>query len=213
MNTLFLLVGLLGADAAAAQNPSIHAIADQVEGLDAASHQEAMVALDALVTDDPYVRAAVQVAVALDRMASRVDPTTFDASGRAAWKTARAQLAAHVAVLDVLGQDPRALDVGVEQTQSLIDALPYLASQVDVSTSVSSEAHSERLEALTGATRPCPRGPWATLPGHPFTLGMQLGDAEAGIRAARATLTDDAAAAQVDAMLALLEAYQSRSVD
>ena len=34
--------------------------------------------------------------------------------------------------------------------------------------------HSDRVERATGVGRPCPRGPWATLPGQPWTLGMQI---------------------------------------
>ena len=60
---------------------------------------------------------------------------------------------------------------------------------------------------MTGIGRTCPRGPWALLPGQPWTLGMQLGGWHDALRRVAPFVEEPEVKAQIDAMIAVLDAY------
>ena len=95
-------------------------------------------------------------------------------------------------------------DNSIYQVEPEMVGLPTTKEQID--------EHSARVEKLTGVVRPCSRqGPWATLPGQPWTLGMQLGGWHDALRRMQPFDTDPEVAARIDAMIETLEAYGDHS--
>jgi hypothetical protein len=141
----------------------------------------------------------------------------------------------HVAVLDALGVElrpPRPADAlyrpelgimvdrptlqasedPIELTSRLVQAIPALAGSIDTATRADIERDSERVASETGVGRPCPRSPWATFPGQPWTLGMQLGGWHDALRRVAPFTRDPEVLAQIEAMVALLDAYGEASL-
>lgn len=209
---------------------SIAMIADDIDALSPARRAEAAAALRMLSVNCPYTRAALQLAFVLEAAVGEIDPLGLDPLVRRDWETLQDGLATHVAVLASLGVDlpvPVAgdqlhghpsvarLDVDdllvaddpVALTRQLVDGITAVAREIDADTMARIEAESDRVEAATGIVRPCPRGPWSVQPGHPWTLGMQLGGWHDALRRVQPFVDDPAVGAQVDALVAVLDAY------
>jgi hypothetical protein len=186
-----------------------------------------------LSVSDPFTRAALQLPFALNVVVAQIPSEAFEPDERAAWLSLQRGLATHVAALDALGVDlavPRpgdplhgaevplpdreallASDDPLRATAALIDAIIPLAQRTDAATRARIDAASDHVEAVTGLTRPCPRGPHAVMPGQPWTLGMQLGGWHDALQRAEPFAVDPAAEAKVQDMLAALAAYGEAS--
>lgn len=186
--------------------------------------------LQFLVVSCPFTRAAMQLPFALHDVAAELDPADFERVVASDLQHIQSGLATHAALLEDLGVDlavPGTADaLGTAEpslfvdrdalalagdplvvTGALVDALPRLARSIDAPTLDAIEYHSDRLEALTGIGRPCPRGPWTLLPGQPWTLGMQLaGWGDAFTRIAPFA-TDPDTQARVEQVVELLDAH------
>jgi hypothetical protein len=212
---------------------SIEAVAATVRGLSATDREDAAASLGALSVSDPFTRAALQLPFALNVVVAQIPPEAFEPAERAAWSSLQRGLATHVAALDALDVDlavPRpgdplygadvplldreallASDDPLGATAALIDAIIPLARGTDAPTRARVDAASDHVEAVTGLTRPCPRGPHAAVPGQPWTLGMQLGGWHDALQRAEPFAVDPAAEAKVQDMLAALAAYGEAS--
>lgn len=73
------------------------------------------------------------------------------------------------------------------------------------------EAASDRVERATGISRPCPRGPHAAVPGHPWTLGMNLGGWHDALRRVEPFAKDPATRDRVSAMIDALDHFGDAS--
>lgn len=181
---------------------SVSMILDHVHTMPDETRREAVESLRVLTDTCPYTRAAMQLPFDLHAAVGSVDAERLDPLVQQNWVTLRRGLATHVEVLRTLGVQPSAKDA-----RSHIDAIVPLAKGVDPATSELIDVHSERMELLTGVTRLCPRGPWSILPGHPWTLGMQLSGWHDALRRIQPFAAEPEAAAAVESMLALFEDY------
>lgn len=214
---------------------SMAMIARQVQDLSPEARALAAESLRTLSVNDPYTRSAMQLPFALHAVVAGIDPERLDPLIQSDWHYLQEGLAAHVAALERLGVDlpePAAGDllhgrgqglmlnrnallaaedpIGV--TAALIDELPALARQIEAPSRELIDLHSERVEKITGVTRPCPRGPWAALPGQPWTLGMHLGGWHDALRRVEPFVEDPAVKPQIAAMIELLGAYARASL-
>jgi len=183
----------------------------------------------------PYTRSAMQLPFALHRVVMGIPTEHLDPLVQRDWEYLQGGLTAHVAALEALGVDlpePRrgdhlygldpALTVSRDHLETvtdpilaaaaLIHALPALAEHVDEPTAELIDLHSDRMEQTTGIARPCPRGPWATLPGHPWTLGMQLGGWQDALRRVEPFVEDHEAKSQIRSMIEVLDSYAQASI-
>lgn len=191
--------------------------------------------LDGLTVRCPYTRAAMQLPLALHATVMGIAADRFDPLVRRDWETLQGGLTTHVAVLDALGVElhpPRPADAlyrpdlgimvdrptlqasedPIGLTSRLVQAIPALAGSIDTATRADIERDSERVASETGVGRPCPRSPWATFPGQPWTLGMQLGGWHDALRRVAPFTHDPEVLAQIEAMIALLDAYGEASL-
>ena len=81
------------------------------------------------------------------------------------------------------------------------------AAEIDLAARAEIDWHSDRVEALTGVVRPCPRGPWALQPGQAWTLGLHLAGWHDALRRVEPFTKDAETRDQIGAMMALLDAY------
>jgi hypothetical protein len=212
---------------------SIDAVARTIRDLPEADRAEAAASLRALSVMDPYTRAALQLPFALDALVSRIPADAFDPLVRQDWVYLQEGLATHVDVLEALGVDLPVPTVGdplsgrgvplvdldallasddpLALTAALLDDIIAIAQRIDAPTQERIEATSDRIEAVTGVVRPCPRGPHAVLPGQPWTLGMQLGGWHDALRRVEPFAMDPATGAQLQAMVEALDVYDSAS--
>jgi hypothetical protein len=222
---------LLLATATAA--PDIDAVAATVQGLPAAARDEAAASLRTLSVSDPYTRAALQLPFALNVALADLPATAFDPVARQEWLSLQAGVATHVAVLEALGVDLpapgpgeplfgsglplpdldtlRATDDPVATTAELVDGIVTVARRSDGPTRARIEAASDRVERATGIARPCPRGPHAAVPGHPWTLGMNLGGWHDALRRVEPFAKDPATRERVSAMIDALDHFGDAS--
>lgn len=214
---------------------SIAMISADVQKLSPEEQMQAAESLRILSVNDPYTRSAMQLPFALHAVVTGIAPERLDPLVQSDWRYLQQGLAAHVAVLEVLGVDlPEpalgdqlhgraqglmvsrdillATDDPVGVTAALIHELPVLAAQVDEPSMELINRHSDRVERVTGVGRPCPRGPWATLPGHPWTLGMQIGGWHDALRRVEPFVQDPAVKLQIDAMIEVLDEYARASL-
>ncbi|MEZ4240323.1 MAG: hypothetical protein R3F59_30055 [Myxococcota bacterium] len=169
----------------------------------------AAAALRTLLRDDPYTRAALQLPVALRAAVAPIPAEAFDRVVRRDWAYLQTGLDVHVALLSALDVDVGSLvgDDPLGETARLVASVPSRAAAVDAPTRARIDRLSEQVEAATGIGRPCPRGPWSVMPGQPWTLGLQLAGWHDALRRVAPFVDDPAVGAQVDAMIALLDAY------
>ena len=134
--------------------------------LDLGPHErvEAAELLDRLQAHDPWTRVAIELAFLLDA----------EVPVKPAFASVRQRIDTQVAVLKTLEVEDPALDLATVRAH--VDALAKV-DHLDAD-----PADADRLEALTGIRRPCPRGPWAPVPGHPWTMGMELNDVANALR-------------------------------
>ncbi len=210
-----LLIGLaLWVSTPVASAASIDDAHARVIALSPSERADAVASLAVLSAEDPYVRASLQIPLALDAVVRRRSREVPRAA-REDWAALERLLASHVAVLEVLQVDdvlePSTDLVGT--TLQTVDSLSERAARVDPERAVDLDAHNDRLEWTTGVIRPCPRGPWAVLPGHSWTLGMELREVEQQLAALEPLVRGSAVEADVAAMNALMASWQRHSVD
>lgn len=202
----------------------------EVEAMPAAARDRAVASLQVLAVSCPYTRSALQLPMALHAAVARVPAESLDPLIQQDWLYLQRGLADHVALLASLGvdlalpepQDPlggTAVGVMVDRVDlesaldpvaaaaPLIESVTPLARDVDGPTWQQIEDHSAAVEAATGITRPCPRGPWTVAPGHPWTLGLQLAGWHDALRRVAPFVDDPEVHAQVTAMVDLLDLY------
>lgn len=232
---MMLLSQLLLLSTASANTFTIEEAHAKVAAMPDHDRADAVASLAVLSTNDPYVRASLQIPLALTTLVQRRSKAVPPAA-REAWSVLEQRLQTQVAVLDALQVDlafPTGRDalaradhellvdramlasssdpVGI--TNRYVRALPELAALVDRDRAVDLDAHNDRVEATTGVIRPCPRGPWAVLPGHSWTLGMELRKVEEALTAVGEEVHGTALQQDVEAMSALLAMWQRHSVD
>ncbi len=215
---------------AGATRPSIREAADRIAALPPANRDEASVALRFLTSNCPYTRAAMLLPHVVRDALDALSPAALDPAGRKELEALRDALALHIATLDALhvqvtrpgpddvlyGRTPAAIpdlaslrragDPVADMAYSIAQITP-IARTMDATTEARLDALSARVEAATGIARPCPRGPWAVSPGHPWTLGMELGGWGDDLQQLATHAADPATRAQLDALVALLDAY------
>ncbi len=204
-------------------------IAARIDQLPDQQRAQAAESLRFLSVDCPYTRAALQLPFVLHQGVMAVNPDTFEGPARTEWVVLQQGLALHVGVLDALDIDlplPGTSDYlyqglglltdrttlmsapnHVAMTLTFVQAVPDLAQQTDADTRARIEEHSARVEQATGVIRQCPRGPWSVMPGHPWTLGEQLGEWHDGLKRVQATAEDPVTSEQIGTMIALLDEY------
>ncbi|MEZ4449603.1 MAG: hypothetical protein R3B09_08990 [Nannocystaceae bacterium] len=215
---------------------AISVIAAKIAALDDDARAEAAASLRALSVRCPYTRAAMQLPFALQAAVAAIDAEQLDPLVRGDWDHLQRGLAAHVELLRGLGVDLPAPAPGdplhdaapglmldrdallasddpLAATARLVGAITTIAQGLDPSLAAELDRHSDRLEAITGVERPCPRGPWAVLPGHPWTLGMQLGGWHDALRRVAPFVEDPAARADVEAMIDALDRYAEAGLE
>lgn len=212
---------------------SIDAVAAAVDGMPAAARAEATASLRTLSVSDPYTRAALQLPFALSAGLAHLPAEAFDPIARQEWVSLQQGVATHVGVLEALGVDLPAPSPGdplygarvplldrdallasddpVGVTAALIAGIVPIARRIDGGTRARIEAASDRVEAATGVPRPCPRGPESVSPGHPWTLGMQLGGWHDALRRAEPFAQDPGTRAQVRALIELIDGFDDAS--
>lgn len=201
----------------------------EVRALSPQRRHDAVASLDMLSTHCAYTRVSLQMPFALSRVVDDIAPERLDPLVRQDWVHLQQGLSTHVAVLEALGVDlaapvtgdhlhgreaglmvDRATLARVEDpilvTFALVDAVTDLAESAGPETRARIEMHSGRVEAATGIVRMCPRGPWAVVPGHPWTLGELMGGWQDALRRIRPFVDDSEVAARVDAMVEILQA-------
>jgi hypothetical protein len=214
---------------------SMAMISGEVQKLSPEEQAQAAESLRILSVNDPYTRSAMQLPFALHAVVTGIAPERLDPLVQRDWRYLQEGLAAHVAVLEVLGVDlPEpalgdhlhgraqglmvsrdillAKDDPIGVTAALIHEIPALAGQVEEPSMELINRHSDRVERVTGVGRPCPRGPWATLPGQPWTLGMQIGGWHDALRRVEPFVQDPAVKLQIDAMIEVLDEYAQASL-
>lgn len=158
-----------------------------VQALPPAQRAEAADALQFLAANCPYTRAALLLPLALHDTLQPIPAEHLDPLVQHDWAYLQRGLETHVALLEALGVDladpapgdhlfgrlPAGADP-LDAAAAVVAAIPDIARDVDGPTMALIDHHSERVEAITGIQRPCPRDPWSILPGQPWTLGMQL---------------------------------------
>lgn len=205
-------------------------IADTVAALPEADRAAARDHLRWLQVSDPYTRAAFTLPLALEAEVRRIPADTLPRWVQSEWSHLQAGLRDHVAVLDLLGVDlpppapgdalggqgsPFAIDRRTLETSRqpvglagrLLGAIPGVTPRFTAEAQQALVAHADAVEALTGVRRPCPRGPWADLPGHPWTLGMQLAGWHDALRRVEPFVEDAHDRARVKGMIALLDGW------
>lgn len=221
-------------DQAAASPPSIHEVSARIAALPPAQRDEASAALRILTANCPYTRAAMLLPYVLSDAVEEVSSAAFDPEGRRDLEALRDGLALHVATLDALqvqvtrpgpndvlyARMPAALpdlaslqraDDPVAEMAYSIGQITPIARTIDTATEARLDTFSARVEAATEVARPCPRGPWAVSPGHPWTLGMELGGWRDDLKELATHSADPATHARIDALVALLDAYGEAS--
>lgn len=190
---------------------SIASVHEAVRALSPALLQDARESARLLADADPYSRAAFLLAFALEHEGSAVDAEAVDPLVRRDWEHLQAGLRDHVAVLEALGVErPPGDPMGA--ASRAIAGIPAAVEPLGAPDRARLAPHHDRLEALTGGVRPCPRGPWAAWPGHPWTLGMHLAGWHDALRRVR-PLARGSEAARIDRMTALLGAWEERAAD
>ncbi len=215
---------------------SMALIAKAIQQLPPAAKAEATESLRFLTVNCPYTRSAMQLAFALHAVVMAIEPERFDPLVRGDWQYLQQGLTTHVELLEALGvelappaqgdylegraprlmvsrDDVRAAEDPIAVTAALVHAIPELIKQIDAPTNALIGRHSDRVESSTGVARPCSRGPWAALPGQPWTLGMQLGDWHDALRRVEPFTKDAKVAAQLAAMRAVLGTYAEASLE
>ena len=177
---------------------SISMIADEVRALPPLSVKEASESLQVLLVHCPYTRAALHLPFILHAAVMDIDADSLDPLVQRDWAYLQEGLGTHVDVLGMLGVEFRTLELN--------QGITTAAKQVDEPTRALIDHHSDRVEALTGVGRPCPRGPWSVLPGQSWNLGMQLGGWHDALRRVQPFVDADARE-DIDALVALLDVY------
>ena len=177
----------------------------------------------------PYTRSALLLPFALSEAVMAIPAERLDRLVQHDWLTLQEGLATHVAVLSALGvslPSPLPGDPLHQPGAAMLDrdallaagdplgeaaqrvaAIPVLAGQLDEAARAEIDWHSDRVEALTGVVRPCPRGPWALQPGQAWTLGLHLAGWHDALRRVEPFAKDAETRNQIGAMMALLDAY------
>lgn len=220
---------------AEATRPSIREASDRISALSPADRDEASVALRFLTSNCPYTRAAMLLPHVVRDALDELPSEALDPAARRGLEALRDGLALHVATLDALdvqvtqpgpddvlyGRMPAALpdlaslrradDPVAEMAYSIAQITP-IARTMDATTEARLDAYSGRVEAATGVARPCPRGPWAVSPGHPWTLGVELGGWRGDLQRLATQSADPATRARLGALVALFDAYGEASL-
>lgn len=218
-----------------AARASIREDFDRIAALSPAERDEASAALRFLTSNCPYTRAAMLLPhVVLDAI-DALPPAALAPAGRSELEALRDRLALHVAVLDALGVQvtrpgpndalhghmPAAFPdlATLREAHDPVSAMAYSIAQItnvartmDATTQARFDAHSARVEAITGIARPCPRGPWAVSPGHPWTFGAKFGGWRDDLQALALHAVDAETRAELDALVALLDANGEASL-
>jgi hypothetical protein len=188
---------------------SIDAASRAIGGLSDVDRGRVSASLGELTRLDPYTGAAMQIPFVLQAQVARIPADRFDPVVAGDWAFLQDGLATHVDLLRSLGvQGVGANDAAVGSRIAGIDAA---ARRLDAPTRARIAALSDDVEALTGVPRPCPRGPHADFPGHPWTLGMQLGGWHDALRRVQPFATDAATRDEVGRLIALVSAFARAS--
>jgi hypothetical protein len=224
------------AAAPAVTAPTIRESSAQLNALGPVDRAQAAAALRALTASCPYTRAAMLLPFVVQDAIAAMPDTAVAPAARAELAALRSALAGQVEALAALGVEVPAPAPGdalfgqpaarvpsraalaaaadpVAAMSSSIQAIRPIAQGIDDATQATLDAHSARLEAATGLARPCPRGPWAVRPGHPWTLGLQRGEARAALARLSAAAVDAEARAQIDALVGLIDALAAADQD
>ena len=214
----------------AVPSSAIRGVSAQVAALPSAERAKAAASLRYLTASCPYTRAAMLIPVVLRDAVQSIPATAVSPNARAELAALNGALALHVGVLEGLGVEveaPTATDAlfghpaaslpssadlrgAVDPVAALsasIHAITPIARSAEAETLAHIDAHSARVEAVTGVARPCPRGPWAVQPGHPWTMGLQLNDARAALARLAPEAVDAGTRAELDALIGLLDAF------
>jgi hypothetical protein len=196
-------------------------------------------ALRALTARCPYTRAAMLLPFVLHEGLAAIPEADLAPAARVELAALRSALASQAEALATLGVEAPALGAsgplaghpGAASGAALrgaapdpilvmattISAITPIARGIDDAAQAQLDALSAEVEASTGVARPCPRGPWAVRPGHPWTLGMEQGEARAALARLSAATVNAEARAQLDALVGLIDAlaevnHQSRAL-
>lgn len=201
-----------------------------LDALSPEDHAEAVTVLRRLAASDPFTRAALQLPFALHAVVRDIPPTRLDRIVQADWRNLQHGLATHVALLTSLGVDlapptageplfgdtrlvDRATLLASEDplipTQAWLDAVVPVAQSQTPATRAAIDADSDRIEALTGLVRPCPRDRFHVVRGQPWTLGTRLAGWHDALRKIEPFVADPQVAQRIGAMLALFAALDA----
>lgn len=209
--------------------PTIRESSAQLAALGPADRAQASASLRFLTASCPYTRAAMLLTVVLHDAVQSIPHAAVSAEARAELVALQGAMALQLRALEGLGLQIEAPAPGgalfgqpaasvpsraalrqsadpIAQMSASIAGITLIAEGIEADTQAQIEAHSARLEALTGVARPCPRGPWAVLPGQPWTMGMQLNEAHDALVRLAPEAVDAEARAQIDALIGLLDA-------
>ncbi len=208
---------------------TIREVTVELAALAPSERAKATASLRFLTASCPYTRAAMLLPFVLRDAVQSIPLTHVSPAGRAELAALNAALALQVGALEGLGVQILPPTAGealfgqpaaavpsraalrqsadpIAQMSASIAAISSIAAHTDAQTQAHIDAHSDRVEAATGVARPCPRGPWAVQPGHPWTLGMQLNEAHDALVRLAPEAVDAEARAQIDALIGLLDA-------
>jgi len=186
---------------------SMAAVRSKVEALSEERRQTASRSLAWLVAHDPYTEVALALPFALEPLVAELSADHVDRLVHHDLSALQAGLADHVALLEALGVAPVAAEAPLAHPRALLAELPTRVEGLDEPTRQAIHDHSERVEAATGQVRPCPRDVHTSFPAQPWTLGMHLGGWHDALRRLEPFVTDAGARAEVEAMIALLDAH------
>lgn len=209
--------------------PTIRESSAQLAALGSVDRAQAAASLRLLTASCPYTRAAMLLTVVLHDAVQAIPHAAVSAGAWDELGALQGALALQLGALEGLGLQIEAPEPGgalfgqpaasvpsraalrqsadpIAKMSASIAGITPIAEGIGADTQAQIEAHSARLEALTGVARPCPRGPWAVLPGQPWTMGMQLNEAHDALVRLAPEAVDAKALAQIDALIGLLDA-------
>ncbi|MBL8618268.1 MAG: hypothetical protein JNM72_21825 [Deltaproteobacteria bacterium] len=212
--------------------PLLRASNAKLAALGPAERAQMAVALRDLTARCPYTRAAMLLPFVLHEGLAAISEADVAPAAQVELAALRSALAGQAEALATLGVEvpaPRAprpeeptaprgaAPDPIRVMATTIAEITPIARGIDDAAQAQIDALSAQVEATTGVARPCPRGPWAVRPGHPWTLGMEHGEARGSLARLSAAAVNTEARAQLDALVGLIDAlaevnHQSRAL-